>query len=253
MADLEHLRNVSILIVDDDEFFRDGVKRLLHSMRGITFSRVEEAADGASGLRLFEEHPAQVVLLDYQMPGGSGTSWLEKFRARDEHTALIMVTGRGDESIAVEAMQQGASDYLVKGSFTADRLTQAITSALDRRRMRQQLDQQASDLIEAERQRVMLESLGAACHHMGQPATIMMAYLEMLREGETDPERRSMFEQCIQSARRMADILHQLQTVTEYRTVPYVKIGDREVSILDIGTVPDTPGPSRAQSRSGGQ
>ncbi|MDD4734556.1 MAG: response regulator [Kiritimatiellae bacterium] len=238
MHDRKHLEQVSALIVDDDELFRNGVKRVMRSMRGVSFSSVEEASTGAEGLLVFERHPAQVILLDYQMPGGTGTSWLDKFRALDEDVAVIMVTGRGDEAIAVEAMRSGASDYLVKGSFTGERLTQAIIAALDRRQMRQALDQQGRVLIEAERQRVMLESLGAACHHMGQPATIMMAYLELLKEGETDPERRQMINQCIDSANRMAEILHKLQTVTEYRTVPYVKGGAGEVSILDIGPFP---------------
>lgn len=238
MPDMKHLQQVSALIVDDDALFRDGVKRLMHGMKGVSFTRVDEAENGEVALQALAQHPAELVLLDYQMPGGSGTAWLEKIRSLDEHTAIIMITGRGDEAIAVSAMQNGAADYLVKGSFTGDRLTQAIIHALDRRMMKQTLEHQREALLDAERQRVMLESLGAACHHMGQPATIMLAYLGLLREGEDEPEKRHMIEQCIQSANRMSDILHRLQTVTEYRTVPYIRSGATEVNILDIGDAP---------------
>ena len=225
---------VRVLIVDDDSLFREGIKRLMHTIKGITFDSIREAENGEDALGILREHPADLVLLDYQMPGGTGTDWLERIRRLDEHTAVIMITGRGDESIAVTAMQCGASDYLVKGSFTAERLTQSMISALDRRVMQQTLKRQAEALMDAERQRVMLESLGAACHHMGQPATILLVNLQLLKEGESNPEKLNLIEQSMQAATRLSDILHRLQTVSDYRTVPYLKLGDKAVNILDI-------------------
>ncbi len=92
---------------------------------------------------------------------------------------------------------------------------------------------------ESDRQRVMLESLGAACHHLGQPATVLMANLGMIRSkiGSEDPLLSEMIDSSLEAIRRLGDTLHKLNCVNEYRTTSYM--GDENDSghrsrILDI-------------------
>jgi len=94
-------------------------------------------------------------------------------------------------------------------------------------------------LRETERQRVMLESLGAACHHLGQPATVLMANLGLIRSkvGNDDPVLSEMIDSSLVAIRRLGDTLHKLNCVNEYRTTSYV--GDEDDAsmhsrILDI-------------------
>ena len=79
-------------------------------------------------------------------------------------------------------------------------------------------------LREAERQRVMLESLGAACHHIGQPATILLGSLELLQQktADADPSVRQLVQAGLDSMRTLAAILQKLQAVGEYRTRTYL-------------------------------
>jgi signal transduction histidine kinase len=86
------------------------------------------------------------------------------------------------------------------------------------------IQDQTQSLLAAERQRVMIESIGAACHHLGQPATVLTAYLEILNREATSEEAHRMLEQCHKASEAMAEILHRLQTVAEYRTEPYLTI-----------------------------
>jgi len=83
-------------------------------------------------------------------------------------------------------------------------------------------------LREAERHRVMLESLGAACHHVGQPATVLMGNLEMMRKqlAQADPSVRQLVESSIENVRKLGEILQRLQAVTEYRTAKYADSPD---------------------------
>lgn len=92
---------------------------------------------------------------------------------------------------------------------------------------------------ETESQRVMLESLGAACHHLGQPATVLMANLGLIRAkvGGDDPMLSEMIDSSLVAIRRLGDTLHKLNCVNEYRTTSYV--GDEDNTsprsrILDI-------------------
>lgn len=86
----------------------------------------------------------------------------------------------------------------------------------------------------AERQRVMVESLGAACHHLGQPATVLLASLELL--ARVRPTDKAMSEELLASsidaAESLRKMLHNLNDITEYRTTPYID-GQTPGSILE--------------------
>jgi len=79
-------------------------------------------------------------------------------------------------------------------------------------------------LREADRQRVMLETLGAACHHLGQPATVLMANLGLMRHkiGSEDPLLSELIDSSMVAIRRLGDTLHKLNCVNEYRTTSYM-------------------------------
>jgi hypothetical protein len=91
-----------------------------------------------------------------------------------------------------------------------------------------------------ERRRVMLESLGAACHHLGQPATILLANLGIMRNrlANADESVKELVETSAKAVERLGRILHRLNAVNEYKTTRYLEptegAGDGESRILDI-------------------
>lgn len=101
----------------------------------------------------------------------------------------------------------------------------------DRRRA-QELEQ------EAERDRVMLESLGAACHHLSQPATILTGTLEMMqkRAKSGHPPAPDQVEVCVEAVRSLGLILHRLNAVNKYKTTRYIQSSEPsgESRILEI-------------------
>ena len=93
---------------------------------------------------------------------------------------------------------------------------------------------------EAERRRVMLASLGAACHHLGQPATVLLANLGVLKSRLTDCDAtmRELIQDSLEAVDRLGKILHRLNAVNEYKTMQYLQgIEDQDSEgnrILDI-------------------
>ena len=106
--------------------------------------------------------------------------------------------------------------------FALADLQRAVLGALQKTEMHRTIEEQRRTLLEAERQRVMIESLGAACHHLGQPATVIMACLSLMRRGRPSPEMEEVIAQCEAAARAIEDILKRLNRVSEYRTIPYL-------------------------------
>jgi hypothetical protein len=104
--------------------------------------------------------------------------------------------------------------------------------------LKETIEQQQQILLEAERHRVMIQTLGAACHHIGQPATVLQLRLGFLQKLATNEEEIKEIAGCVEAVQLIADILHQLQRVSEFRTVPYVQTGSAAVDdeILAIGS-----------------
>ncbi len=228
-----------ILIVDDDARFRSSVARLLRSIE-VCGERclVSEADSGEAALSHLQAEKADCVLIDNCMPGGNGVDWLERLLGVRPTPALVMITGNGDEETAVTAMKRGAMDYLVKGSITTAALSRAIGNAVGTQRLRDAVESQRLELLEAERQRVMFESIGAACHHLGQPATVLSTYLQLMQRQEKDPALLEMVNNSLASVRAIGDVLDRLRRVNAYRTEPYIATADdderSDVRILAI-------------------
>lgn len=102
------------------------------------------------------------------------------------------------------------------------------------------IERQTEDLLIAERQRVAIEGLGAACHHLGQPATSIRMALHLVRRARTPEEREALLVQCEEAADAIADTLQKLQHIARYRTEPYLAASPASPdharpAILDIG------------------
>ncbi len=99
-----------ILIVDDELILRESLSRWLER----DGHRVETAASGEEALDRFKETRYDILLVDIKMEGISGLEVLRHVKESDPDVAVVMITAYGSISTAIEAMKNGASDYLLK-------------------------------------------------------------------------------------------------------------------------------------------
>jgi DNA-binding NtrC family response regulator len=132
-----------ILIVDDEAPIREGLKELLGGWGYETRS----AADSKAALEVAEDFNPQVILSDLMMPGLSGLELMAQARESVPNAAFILLTGHGTIDNAMQAMREGAHDYLTK-PVDLDRLRVVIDRALDVVRMREDLERMTSSLAE---------------------------------------------------------------------------------------------------------
>ncbi|GHV83477.1 chemotaxis protein CheY [Spirochaetia bacterium] len=110
---------MTVLIVDDSRFARNILKSYLNEMPGVW--DVFEAADGDEALhfletRYAEEGTIDLILLDWNMPNMSGIEFLKKIKAQDifKDINVIIVTSDGAKKNVIEAIKEGAADFLIK-------------------------------------------------------------------------------------------------------------------------------------------
>ena len=107
--------NITLLIIDDSKSDRLTYSRYLQSDTEKNY-RIIEAETLEAGLGIWRSQPPDIVLLDLNLPDGDGLEFLEAINDHaDEKVPVMMLTGQGDEKMAVNAMKLGAADYLVKG------------------------------------------------------------------------------------------------------------------------------------------
>ena len=128
-----------LLIVDDDEIDRRLFTKLL--VRQELFDcEVLVAEDGASALAKMRAASPDCVLLDYSLPDMTGLEFLAEATVDGElPCAVVLVTGHGNELIAVEAMKRGVRDYLVKDQVNGTKLGRAVSGAIAERELQQRL------------------------------------------------------------------------------------------------------------------
>ncbi len=123
-------KEVSILIVDDEEAFRYMLSSLL-SGAGYT---IDTAIDGVAAINAVQTKPFHIVLMDIKMPKVDGLETLKFIKTNFPGIAVVMLTGTSDIKIAVECMKLGAYDYISKPT-TADDLLTTISRAIEHRQL----------------------------------------------------------------------------------------------------------------------
>ncbi|MCX7062996.1 MAG: response regulator [Proteobacteria bacterium] len=121
----------TLLLVDDDDVFRDVLSRAMKK-RGYD---VEAAPDAATALAAVVDDPPEYAVVDLKLPGASGLLLVEQLHALEPAMRIIVLTGYASIATAVEAVKLGATDYLSKPA-TADE----IVIALQRERGNSSLD-----------------------------------------------------------------------------------------------------------------
>jgi len=186
--------DIHLLVIDDDDVDRERYLRYLRSDERNNYL-VTEATTAAAGAELLSNGAYDCVLLDYRLPDADGMALYQTFVSAEggERVApVIMMTGHGNESVAVEAMKCGIADYLTKDGLTAKSLHRAINNAVDRWRLRKSLREKNRHLAQAnaelkrhafELQRVY----HSVSHELKTPLTAVREFVALVLEGVVGP------------------------------------------------------------------
>lgn len=114
---------ITVLLVDDHDLVRVGIRRLLSDIQGIKV--VGEAKTGEEAVRIVRDLQPNVVLMDVKMPGIGGLEATRKLLRADPNVKVIALTVYGDEPFPSRLLQAGAAGYLTKGA-SLEEMVQAI-------------------------------------------------------------------------------------------------------------------------------
>jgi diguanylate cyclase (GGDEF)-like protein/PAS domain S-box-containing protein len=166
----------TVLLIEDNR----GDARLLREMfnepgspEDVVLTHVGSMSEAEQHL---EKNSVDIVLLDLGLPDAQGLVAVQRAHAAAPRVPLVVLTGTDDESLAIQALQEGAQDYLVKGQIEARGLLRALRYAIERKSMEDAL------FLEHERAQVTLDSIGDAviCTNVEDRITFLNAGAEAL-------------------------------------------------------------------------
>jgi two-component system phosphate regulon sensor histidine kinase PhoR len=138
---------LTVLVVDDEKGIRDGSKRIISRMGCNALT----AENGESGLDIIEQSDVSIVLLDLKMPGIGGMEVLRRIQAKGLDILVIVITGFATIETAIEAMKQGAYDFIPK-PFEPDQLRIVVNRAREKIWLKQEAVK-----LESERRRTLAD------------------------------------------------------------------------------------------------
>jgi len=161
-------------VVDDDPDIREVLKDRLESLG----CQVLSASNGRQGLELLEKRNPQLILLDIEMPEMNGLEVLQEIRKRENDVTVVMITAYGTVERAVEAMKQGAYDFIPK-PFEPDHVALTVRKALEREGLRRGVEVLSGEVCERYRLIVgksakMTQALDLAKKAAGSKATVLL-------------------------------------------------------------------------------
>ena len=140
-------QHVRVMIIDDDEIDRMSYVRALNSSSTFQY-HIYEAALGNLGLKQCMQIKPNCLILDYNIPELNGIEILRELNQAGytQQIAIIFLTGQGDEDIAVQAIENGAFDYIKKSDLSTERLNLSVKLALEKKKLQDALEKKNEQL-----------------------------------------------------------------------------------------------------------
>jgi len=256
---------IKILIVDDDDDDVFLIEELI--LEGLTnpSPTLGRARSQTEALDLLESTPYNLCICDYRLGQGNGIRLLNTLQSKNITTPIIVLTGQGDQEIAVEAMKSGATDYLTKDKLTSESLANSVRHAIQlhqegerRKHTEEMLHQSHKELVvshealqsslnkltTAQNQILRSEKLAGIgrlaagiCHEILNPLNIISGYSQMLQmERKGDLDLQEDLKSINEEIHRIEKIISGLLKFSRKRDVDlkHAEINEELESVLSI-------------------
>jgi signal transduction histidine kinase len=231
------METLKVLVVDDEPGIRSGIDRILSKFTvGYPFMdedigySVYEAATGEEAIRIFQENPPDIALLDNKLPGMDGVEVLEYIKRNQLNIEVMMITSFASLELAVKATNIGAYDFVPK-PFTPQELRSSmenITKHLFLKRMTQKMNKEGKQ--------IRFQFLTVLSHELKNPLNSIDGYLRMMQERQAGEQIASYDEMISRSIARIKGMRMLIMDLLDLTKIESGK-KNREMQQVDLSKI----------------
>ena len=215
-----------VLIVDDDAAFRRLCREYLQEYAPAAFEIAEVSTASDAVARCGEER-FDCLLVDYNLPDGSGTELLPQLRQScGPLTPMIIMTGVGTEEIAIEALHCGAADYLPKDRVSGTSLNRAVKNSIEKACLQHSINdrnerlERANDELRRKNDQIQ-RFYHCVSHEIKTPLTAAREFISLVSDGvfgSVSAEQSEALDYALQGCDQIADHFNELIEVSRLET-----------------------------------
>lgn len=228
---------LKVLIVDDSITVRKLYHSLLSNNPDIPIETLQ-AQDANSGIDLCNNHEISCILLDYNLPDMNGLEFVNVIkRTHKNRIPIIMLTGEGNEQIAVKAIKQGVDDYIPKNNVNEHTLITSIMHVINKKKLEAQeninreLENQKK--IAQEESRLKNQLLQNMSHELRTPLNGIIGYADLIFNEDMGPlnqEQKSACSDILKSSNHLLQIVNNVIKLTEISS-GNIKLDPQQIEI----------------------
>ncbi|MBD2560303.1 MULTISPECIES: ATP-binding response regulator [Nostoc] len=251
---------LKILVVDDEEVDRMAVRHAL-TKAGVQME-LSEVGDGHDAFSALSTTAYDCVFLDYRLPDQDGLTLIQQLRSSEIKVPLVVLTGQGDEQIALQLLKAGATDYLSKSRISPETLAQVLRSAIRIYRaetqaalVKEQLRESHEQLIhknqelERQQQQIQMQNfklseasllkshfLATMSHELRTPMNAIIGFSQILlrpKFGQLTHQQADMIERILNNGKHLLMLLNE---VLDFSKLEAGRL-DLKAEIFDVSKV----------------
>lgn len=232
-------KRISILLIEDNSGDRRLISEMLAEASNVTFD-VKYADRLQAAMEYLDQNRVEVILLDLGLPDSQGLETLKKVYAHVSELPIVVLTGLNDEMIGVQAVNEGAQDYLIKGQVDTHLLRRTIRYAIERKQAEERERRLQLQLNLSNR----LASLGlmveGIVHEINNPLTSVIGFSQMLASKDIPESIKEDIKTIGDNAQRVADIIKNLLTFARQQKLErtYINVNDIIEATIKIRAYP---------------
>jgi two-component system cell cycle sensor histidine kinase/response regulator CckA len=173
--------------------------------------QLDIAGNLLDGLKKLDNNHYDVILLDLTLPDSQGLDTFETIHVNANQIPVIVLSGLDDKTVAIQAVHDGAQDYLVKGHVDEDLLIRAIGYAIERKRVEEEKNKIQTQLFQAQKLEAIGVLAGGIAHDFNNLMTTIQGFTDviLMKTDDSDPSFHAL-QQIRSSASSAADLTRQM-------------------------------------------
>ena len=230
---------ISILLIEDNPGDRRLIREMLAEAGNVTFD-VQYADRLQAATEYLDQNGVEVILLDLGLPDSQGLETLRKVYAQVSEMPIVVLTGLNDEMVGVQAINEGAQDYLIKGQVDTQLLRRTIRYAIERKQAEERERRLQLQLNLSNR----LASLGlmveGIAHEINNPLASVIGFAQMLTYEDIPENAREDVKTIEDNAQRVVDIMTNLLAFARQQKLErtYINVNDMVMAALKMRASP---------------